>query len=98
MIGKNIVHWVVDFSSFRCINLVLQTIYGYFHYNIPIRRLLYIYSNIKLIITDCIFEYSTDTRSSVKIGRIRSISSYLLQARQNVDQNNSEYGHFSRSV
>ena len=29
---------------------------------------------------------------------IRSISSYLVQMRKNADQNNSEYGHFSRSV
>ena len=29
---------------------------------------------------------------------IRSISPYLVQMRKNADQNNSEYGHFSRSV
>ena len=31
-------------------------------------------------------------------GEIRSISPYSVRMRENVDQNNSEYGHFSRSV
>ena len=30
-------------------------------------------------------------------GEIQSISPYSVQMRENVDQNNSEYGHFSRS-
>ena len=29
-------------------------------------------------------------------GEIRSISPYSVRMRENVDQNNSEYGHFSR--
>ena len=32
-----------------------------------------------------------------KYGEIRSISPYLARMRENADQNNSEYGHFSRS-
>ena len=31
-------------------------------------------------------------------GKVRSISPYLVRMRKNADQNNSEYGHFSRSV
>ena len=31
-------------------------------------------------------------------GKIRSISPYLVRMRENADQNNSEYGHFSRSA
>ena len=31
-------------------------------------------------------------------GEIRSISPYSVRMRENVDQNNSEYGHFSRSL
>ena len=31
-------------------------------------------------------------------GKIRSISPYSVRMRENADQNNSEYGHFSRSV
>ena len=31
-------------------------------------------------------------------GEIRSISPYSVKMRENVDQNNSEYGHFLRSV
>ena len=32
-----------------------------------------------------------------KYGEIRSIFTYSVQRRENVDKNNSEYGHFSRS-
>ena len=31
-------------------------------------------------------------------GGMRSISPYSVPMRENADQNNSEYGHFSRSV
>ena len=31
-------------------------------------------------------------------GDIRSISTYSVRMRENTDQNNSEYGHFSRSL
>ena len=33
-----------------------------------------------------------------KYGEIRNISPYLVQMRENMDQKNSEYGHFTRSV
>ena len=33
-----------------------------------------------------------------KHGELWSISPYLVQMRENTDQKNSEYGHFSRSV
>ena len=32
-----------------------------------------------------------------KYGEIRSISQYSVQMQENKDQNNSEYGHISRS-
>ena len=31
-------------------------------------------------------------------GEIRNISTHSVQMRENKDKNNSEYGHFSRSV
>ena len=37
-------------------------------------------------------------RIRTEYGEIRSISPHLVRIRENVDQNNSEYRHFSRSV
>ena len=37
-------------------------------------------------------------RIQIEYGEIRSISPYSVQMRENADHNNSEYGHFSRSV
>ena len=37
-------------------------------------------------------------RIRTEYGEIPSISPYSVQMRENADQNNSEYGHFSRSV
>ena len=42
--------------------------------------------------------FSVLSRIRTEYGEIRSISLYLVQMRENTDQNNSEYGHFSRSV
>ena len=42
--------------------------------------------------------WSAFYRISTEYGEIRSISPYSVQMRENVDQNNSEYGHFSRSA
>ena len=36
-------------------------------------------------------------RIRTKYGEIRSISPYSVQMRENTDESNSEYGHFSRS-
>ena len=36
-------------------------------------------------------------RIRTEYGETRSISPYLLQMRKNTDQENSEYGHYSRS-
>ena len=38
------------------------------------------------------------SRIQTEYGEIRSISLYSVQMRENADHNNSEYGHFSRSV
>ena len=38
------------------------------------------------------------TRIRTEYGQIQSISLYSVRMRENVDQTNSEYGHFSRSV
>ena len=37
-------------------------------------------------------------RIQTEYGEIRSISPYSVQMRENADHNNSECGHFSRSV
>ena len=42
--------------------------------------------------------WSAFSHIRTKHGEIRSISPYSLRMRENLDQNNSEYGHFSRSV
>ena len=41
--------------------------------------------------------WSLFSRIRTEYGEIRSISAYLVQMRENADQNNSEYGHFLRS-
>ena len=41
--------------------------------------------------------WSAFTRIRTECGKIRSISPYSVQIRENADQNNSEYGQFSRS-
>ena len=38
-----------------------------------------------------------DTPYSVRVWKILRISPYSVRTRENVDRNNSEYGHFSRS-
>ena len=38
------------------------------------------------------------SRIRTEYEEIRSISPYSVRMRENADQNNSEYGHFSRSV
>ena len=42
--------------------------------------------------------WSAFSRIPAEYGKIMSISPYLVQIRENADQNNSEYGHFSRSA
>ena len=42
--------------------------------------------------------WSVFSRIRTEYGEIRSISLYSVQMRENTDQNNSEKGHFSRSV
>ena len=44
------------------------------------------------------FILSTFSRIRTEYGEIRIISPYLVRMRENVDQNTSEYWHFSRSV
>ena len=41
--------------------------------------------------------WSSFSRIRTKYGERRSISLYSVRMRENVDQNKSEYGHFSRS-
>ena len=41
--------------------------------------------------------WSAFSHIRTEYGEIRSISPYLVQMRENADQNNSEYGNFSRS-
>ena len=38
------------------------------------------------------------SRIRTEYGELRSISTYAIQMRENTNQNNSEYGHFLRSV
>ena len=42
--------------------------------------------------------WSVFSRIRVEYGELRSISPYSVRMRENVNQNNSEYGHFSRSA
>ena len=49
-----------------------------------------------LVCTDCTTNLLPAPVTS-EYGEIRSISPYLSRMRENVDQNNSEYGHFLRS-
>ena len=42
--------------------------------------------------------WSAFSRIRTEYGEIRSISPFSVQMRENLDQNNSKYGHFSRSV
>ena len=42
--------------------------------------------------------WSAFSQIRTEYGEIRSISLYSVQMRKNADQNNSEYGHFSRRV
>ena len=42
--------------------------------------------------------WSTFAGIRIEYGEILPISPYSVQMRENADQNNSEYGHFSRSV
>ena len=42
--------------------------------------------------------WSVFSRIRTESGEILHISPYLVRMRENTDQNNSEYGHFSRSV
>ena len=43
------------------------------------------------------FLWSVFSRIRTEYGELRSISPYSAQMRENADQNNSEYGHFSDS-
>ena len=42
--------------------------------------------------------WSVFSRIRTECGEIRSASPYLIRMRENVDQNNSEYGHFLHSA
>ena len=42
--------------------------------------------------------WSAFSRIRTEYGEIKSISPYSVWTRENADQNNFEYGHFSRSV
>ena len=42
--------------------------------------------------------WSAFSRIRTECGQMWSISPYLVQMRENADQNNSKYGHFSGSV
>ena len=42
--------------------------------------------------------WSVFSRILTEYGDIRSISQYSVQMRENTDQNNYDYGHFSRSL
>ena len=42
--------------------------------------------------------WSASSHIWTEYGEIRSISSYSVRMRENVDQNNSKYGHFLRSA
>ena len=42
--------------------------------------------------------WSVFSRIRTEYGEIRSISLYSVRMRENVDQNNSKYGHFLRSA
>ena len=42
--------------------------------------------------------WSAFSRIRIKYEEIQSISPYSVRMRENADQNNSEYGHFLRSV
>ena len=44
------------------------------------------------------FFWSIFSRIRTEYGEIQSISPYPVRMRENTDQKNSEYGHFSRSV
>ena len=44
------------------------------------------------------FFWSVFSRIQTEYGEIRSISPYSVRVRENTDQKNSEYGHFSRSA
>ena len=44
------------------------------------------------------FFWSAFSRIRIVYGEILRISPYSVQMRENADQNNTEYGHFSRSV
>ena len=44
------------------------------------------------------FFWSVFSRIRTEYGEIGSISPYLVQMRENTDQNNSEYGLFSRNI
>ena len=42
--------------------------------------------------------WSAFSRIRTEYGEVRSISPYSVRMQENADQNNFEYGHFSRSV
>ena len=44
------------------------------------------------------FNIITSKQHCVKSVRVRSISPYSVRMRENTDQSNTEYGHFSRSA
>ena len=46
----------------------------------------------------CELFWSSFSRIRTAYGEIRGISLYSVRMRENTDQNNSEYGHFSRNV
>ena len=44
------------------------------------------------------FSWSVFSRIRTEYGKIRSMSPYSVRMRENTDQKNSAFGHFSRSV
>ena len=44
------------------------------------------------------FFWSVFSRIRTEYGEIKSIAPYSVRMRENIDQKNSEYGHFSRRV
>ena len=63
--------------------------------SISIINIINILINILIINLLIIYQYN---HHCVKSVRIRNISPYSVQMRENADQNNPKYGHFSRSV
>ena len=59
--------------------------------------LLLYYNSLRKKCTYSELFWSVFSRIRTEYGEMQSISPYLVQIRENTDQNNSQYGHFSRS-